>query len=188
MPSRCHPQPPLSPPGAGVRGPVARAAVALAGLATVVAIGCQTGPPPPGPPSPVYTAEIDGRTLHWRYVPLDSRAREHPTDEAFGRARAVCDGPEALDCLAGLGFYVAECSDGVDNDGDGAVDHPADPGCAERHALEEAPACDDDLDNDGDGLADWNGGPTTHPDPECIDAPSRNRESPDPKRGWGWGS
>jgi hypothetical protein len=49
------------------------------------------------------------------------------------------------------------CSDGLDDDGDGLIDHPADPGCesptddSERSDLLE---CDDGLDNDSDGLID----------------------------------
>jgi hypothetical protein len=84
--------------------------------------------------------------------------------------------------LAGSGgngvFVVTACSDGVDNDGDGLVDHPADPGCASASADLENPQCDDDLDNDGDGTMDWNGGPGGAPaDPHCTQ-PWRNRETP----------
>jgi hypothetical protein len=54
------------------------------------------------------------------------------------------------------------CSNGEDDDGDGLVDHPADPGCASALATNESPACDDGTDNDGDGAVD-------HPaDPDCA--------------------
>jgi spore coat protein A len=50
------------------------------------------------------------------------------------------------------------CSDGVDNDGDGFVDHAGgDPGCDSPGDLgEHAPTlpCDDGIDNDGDGFVD----------------------------------
>lgn len=49
------------------------------------------------------------------------------------------------------------CEDGVDNDGDGFVDHPADPGCSDTYDLSEqsaALACDDGIDDDGDGFVD----------------------------------
>jgi len=49
---------------------------------------------------------------------------------------------------------VAACSDGVDNDGDGLSDFPADPGCASPAAWREDPACDDGIDNDRDGEID----------------------------------
>ncbi|HLE96275.1 MAG TPA: carbohydrate binding domain-containing protein [Candidatus Thermoplasmatota archaeon] len=49
------------------------------------------------------------------------------------------------------------CSDGLDNDGDGLVDSPADPGCASATDANESnpAACADGLDNDGDGLVDY---------------------------------
>jgi uncharacterized repeat protein (TIGR03806 family) len=46
------------------------------------------------------------------------------------------------------------CNDNLDNDGDGARDYPADPGCASRKADTERPLCNDGLDNDGDGRID----------------------------------
>jgi uncharacterized repeat protein (TIGR03806 family) len=45
-----------------------------------------------------------------------------------------------------------DCSDGIDNDGDGLTDYPADPGC-EPGGIED-PACQDGIDNDGDGATD----------------------------------
>ncbi|HII71147.1 TPA: PKD domain-containing protein [Candidatus Woesearchaeota archaeon] len=64
------------------------------------------------------------------------------------------------------------CSDGQDNDGDGLVDYPADPGCTSAQDDDEynapLPACSDGLDNDGDGLVDM-------ADPGCS-GPSDNDE------------
>ena len=60
-----------------------------------------------------------------------------------------------------------QCNDGLDNDGDGLIDYPFDPGCYSLTDLDEANplptvACNDGLDNDGDGLID-------HPDdPGCF--------------------
>ena len=48
-----------------------------------------------------------------------------------------------------------ECSDEVENDGDGHIDFPNDPGCKSAEDLSEAADCNDGLDNDGDGLADY---------------------------------
>ncbi len=68
---------------------------------------------------------------------------------------------------------AAACTDGVDNDGDGLIDHPADPGCSGASDTDEtdppAPAaCADGQDNDGDGLTD-------HPaDPGCSGASDTN--------------
>jgi hypothetical protein len=74
---------------------------------------------------------------------------------------------------------VAACGDGVDNDGDGWTDFPADPGCTSASALREDPACDDGLDNDRDGVLDL-------ADPGCAIA-SGAREAPPPP-GCGLGS
>lgn len=84
---------------------------------------------------------------------------------------------------------VAICDDGIDNDGDGLTDYPADPGCdspddqteqpthcwdpmADNYRAEGActypPACDNTLDDDGDGLIDYTGDGTG--DPGCTDA------------------
>lgn len=56
------------------------------------------------------------------------------------------------------GFVVTlppACDDGLDNDDDGFVDFPVDPGCPTAYSNTERPACDDGRDNDGDGLIDF---------------------------------
>jgi hypothetical protein len=69
------------------------------------------------------------------------------------------------------------CDDGLDNDGDGLADHRLDPGCRDPLWLQENPKCDDGADNDGDGGTDWDGGPAGGtPDPQCVNAPWRNKE------------
>jgi hypothetical protein len=50
------------------------------------------------------------------------------------------------------------CQDGLDNDLDGEVDYPADPGCSSPNDPSEREAsrvCDDGLDNDGDTFVDY---------------------------------
>ncbi len=50
------------------------------------------------------------------------------------------------------------CEDGIDNDGDGAIDFGGDPGCLAGTDPSECEAdliCDDGLDNDGDGALDF---------------------------------
>jgi hypothetical protein len=80
---------------------------------------------------------------------------------------------------------IEECSDGVDNDGDGFVDFPADPGCKNATSLSERTQCQDGVDNDGqsgidfDGGASVNGGvPIAGVDPQCAGKPWRNSEAP----------
>jgi Tol biopolymer transport system component len=64
----------------------------------------------------------------------------------------------------GEGSPPAACADGIDNDDDGKIDHPADPGCAgpgDGSETDQAPPppggtpqCRDGVDNDGDGKID----------------------------------
>jgi hypothetical protein len=76
------------------------------------------------------------------------------------------------------------CSDGIDNDADGLIDHPADPGCTDASDTDETdepappvPACSDGIDNDADGLID-------HPaDPGCTDASDTDETDPPPPAG-----
>nr|MDQ3034113.1 MopE-related protein [Myxococcota bacterium] len=59
--------------------------------------------------------------------------------------------------------HVPQCSDGLDNDGDGSIDFPGDRGCSSpTDGDERDPECNDGLDNDADGLVDWPA------DPECT--------------------
>ncbi len=66
------------------------------------------------------------------------------------------------------------CNDGLDDDLDGLIDHPTDPGCDSLTDTSEkslALECDDGVDNDLDGSTD-------HPiDPQCT-LPSSNSEAP----------
>jgi hypothetical protein len=77
-----------------------------------------------------------------------------------------------------------ECSDGVDNDGDGLTDYPTDLGCRSASGTIESPACQDGVDNDLDGKIDFDGGasanhgvPLAPADPQCG-APYHNNEKP----------
>ena len=59
---------------------------------------------------------------------------------------------------------ASDCQDGIDNDGDGKTDFPADAGCSNASDLSEQRECSDGLDNDGDGLVDFGG------DLGCVNA------------------
>jgi hypothetical protein len=91
----------------------------------------------------------------------DDRGQATPpasVDGTLGRAAALAAGREHA-----LAIRAPECADGLENDGDGSVDFPADPDCrSAADPTEQAVACSDRLDNDGDDLVD-------HPaDPGCA--------------------
>lgn len=58
------------------------------------------------------------------------------------------------------GSYSAPCSDGLDNDSDGLIDYPNDPGCPNATWYSESRECSDTFDNDSDTFIDVN-------DPQC---------------------
>ncbi len=60
------------------------------------------------------------------------------------------DGPLDLAVVTSLPV----CSDGVDNDGDGQTDYPADDGCTAPGDPSELIECGDGIDNDADGAVD----------------------------------
>ena len=68
------------------------------------------------------------------------------------------------------------CSDGADNDGDGRVDYPADPGCSSSTDTDETdlPACSDQADNDGDAKVDYPA------DPGCSSPTDTDEADPPP--------
>ena len=77
---------------------------------------------------------------------------------------------------------TGQCSDGIDNGGDGLTDFPADPGCSSSADNDERTRtraqCSDGIDNDSDGLIDLG------QDPGCTLAVgqdgvgSRHRDAP----------
>ena len=77
------------------------------------------------------------------------------------------DGPPRAD-----GGAIPACSNGIDDDCDGLVDHAGgDPGCAAASdADERGPGlvCDDGIDNDGDQLTDYVAPECGGGDPECA--------------------
>ena len=69
-----------------------------------------------------------------------------------------------------------QCSNGSDDDGDGQVDYPNDPGCSSPDDDSEAPdptQCSNGSDDDGDGKVDYPN------DPGCS-SPDDDSEAPDP--------
>lgn len=74
------------------------------------------------------------------------------------------------------GVVDTPCANGIDDDGDGAIDYPGDPGCWNASAAgTENPKCQDGVDNDGDGKFDFDGGTAANGgvalgplDPQCA--------------------
>jgi hypothetical protein len=79
---------------------------------------------------------------------------------------ATAQAPGELESEPSTPCYVSHvpgCSDGFDNDGDGLIDFPLDPGCAGPTDNDERdPQCSDGLDNDGDGRVDFPNDPGCH--------------------------
>ncbi len=66
-------------------------------------------------------------------------------------------GLPAGQCTTTTTTATAQCSDNIDNDGDGAMDYPSDFSCSSATDTDESnpkAACQDGLDNDGDNLTD----------------------------------
>lgn len=91
---------------------------------------------------------------------------EHPL---FATGVLSCSVGFACDGTAGSRTCsVAECIDGIDNNGDGKTDFPFDPGCASSSDDSETtvcpgpacPVCSDGVDNDLDGATDYPADPT----------------------------
>ncbi|MFN0251170.1 MAG: PPC domain-containing protein [Kofleriaceae bacterium] len=79
----------------------------------------------------------------------------------------------AIDAGPDMGGLGTKCDDNVDNDGDGLVDYPEDPGCVAPQADDETddcpdgpgcPQCGNDRDDDGNGVTDFPN------DPGCTSA------------------
>ncbi|MDB4959211.1 MAG: cell surface receptor domain protein [Myxococcales bacterium] len=74
---------------------------------------------------------------------------------------------------------MPQCSDGIDNDADGMIDFPADPGCTAADDDSEdssaQPQCNDGRDNDNDGKIDYPADPgcfAAQQDDETDDCPA----------------
>jgi hypothetical protein len=132
----------------------------------------------------VTASDPDGNSLHYEASGLpDGLSMDPDTGLITGAARpgtagghkvtvGVSDGPAVASASFSWLVINNECTDGIDNDGDGLID-AADPGCANGSHV-EAPPCNDGIDNDGDGKIDFDGGavanhgvPLGQPDPQC---------------------
>jgi hypothetical protein len=80
---------------------------------------------------------------------------------AFAAALALAScGPFGFGPQAPPFDELRQCNDGLDNDGNGHLDYPDDPGCESELDPQEAQVktprqCSDGVDNDGDGRTDF---------------------------------
>ncbi|MCA9537887.1 MAG: hypothetical protein KC620_03300, partial [Myxococcales bacterium] len=135
----------------------------------------ELGPQAPGTELLIFVDSIPGPGGIWRL-------RMNPL-LAQG---ANCAGPGTWECGPGMACVVgpggsfctrAVCDNGRDDDGDGRVDFPADPGCASAADEDETdppvpPQCANGVDDDEDGLVDFPN------DPRCGSA-ADDSEGPD---------
>lgn len=121
-----------------------------------------------------YTARCDGATTYiWlptSRTPAGTAVDQHinwaswDTDRSHYTGTFYEDTPFILD----LTETTVQCNDGVDNDGDGYTDYPADPSCTDTADDTESPydytQCNNGIDDDGDGYTDYPA------DPSCTSA------------------
>ena len=111
-----------------------------------------------------------------------ARARLSPVEnpacsERRRQRRRHCDvdHPDDAQCTAPFDLSeMPDCSDGLDNDGDGAIDYPADPECDSPPTSPRSAQCSDGVDNDGDGRTDY---PATVPGLPRRQRPDRGARS-----------
>lgn len=120
-----------------------------------------------------FTATLTGlncqTTYHFRAFATNADGTTNGSDATFQTSN--CGGSTG----GGGGPTTWACSDHVDNDGDGIIDYPADPGCSSASDLNEFDhKCNNRVDDDGDGFIDYAdgfaGGVFYQADPGC-DAP-----------------
>ncbi len=116
----------------------------------------------------------DGAVDDARVTPLDATGPDSARPDAAPPADAGADAGDAALVDAG-DAGVAACANRMDDDGDGLIDFPLDPGCADAADTDEVdpanPACSDGDDNDGDGRTDF------PDDPGCADTADPNEAS-----------
>jgi uncharacterized repeat protein (TIGR01451 family) len=111
---------------------------------------------------PVATATVDANGM-WQTTVPSLFAGQNVTASAEANNKLPSDESVPPIIVSDTGGSV-QCSDGIDNDGDGLTDFPDDPGCIDGSDLDETdpPQCSDGIDNDGDGNTDY------PDDPKCA--------------------
>jgi len=107
-------------------------------------------------------------TNQFKWVPTDTQAGLYLVTFKVADGFGGQDTESIVIQVTDLPVEEPQCIDGLDNDGDGKVDFPADPGCTDQEDNDETdepveqPQCNDGIDNDNDTLVDLH-------DPGCSD-------------------
>ncbi len=129
-------------------------------------------------------ASLDKDTGKFKWTPTDEQAGVYPVtfkvvDKLGNKYFGGKDIETIIITVTDLAVDKPQCDDGIDNDGDGKIDFPNDPGCTDKNDDDETddpvnlPQCNDGVDNDGDGKTDFPN------DPGCTDKNDDN-ETDDP--------
>jgi hypothetical protein len=129
-----------------------------------------------------------GDTVTQRALRVESALGTVTVAESIADVHGTCPGGGGG---GGGGGGVPQCSDERDNDRDGLIDFPNDPGCSSPQDDDETnggtpPQCSDGTDNDGDGYIDYPRDPgctdrndddeTNSSNPECSDGVDNDRD------------
>jgi glucose/arabinose dehydrogenase len=115
-------------------------------------VGTETGPAPL-----VETSIVNGQVSVEAPSPQTQGGKVwafQSWSDGGGQAHTIVT-PQGGGTLTATYAALPACSDGIDNDGDGLIDYPQDPGCRNAMSDKENPQCQDGIDNDGDGKIDW---------------------------------
>ncbi|WP_141327312.1 IPT/TIG domain-containing protein [Myxococcus sp. AB025B] len=110
-----------------------------------------------------------GASIGWCQLTDETRSTEMVVVLAANEhVVATVEGSVATDFVLTVDMPF-QCGNGLDDDGDGVVDFPAEPGCESMMDADEQdplvlPVCSDGRDNDGDGRVDF------PQDPDCVSA------------------
>src|SRR3989344_2190512 len=114
-------------------------------------------------------AVFNAGTHQFKWVPTNTQAGLYLVTFKVADGFGGQDTESIVIQVTDLPVEEPQCIDGLDNDGDGKVDFPADPGCTDQEDNDETdepveqPQCIDGIDNDRDGKIDF---PS---DPGCTD-------------------
>jgi uncharacterized repeat protein (TIGR01451 family) len=111
---------------------------------------------------PVGTSMVDANGSWLATIPAVFAGQN--VTASVATANKLDSGESAPPIIVSTAGGSIPCRDGLDNDNDGLIDFPDDPGCVDASDLDETdpPECSDGIDNDNDGNTDY------PDDPKCA--------------------